>query len=246
MTSEEVVVFLTRVAREHGPEIERFLEEEHMAGMTFADRMNEEETNLFKAGCYVHHELLGKEGQVRAVKGTALSLKDTEGPPRRVPLRRLSGPLRDFVRKEIARMLRDGIIRPSRSPWAAAVCLTPKTKKDGTKTWRFAIDYRLLNKATPMDSYVIPPVEEGLDCLRGKSYFSVVDMMSAYWSIPIADDGSIAKTAFICHEAVRVAAKPFRAQELRCHIRPPHPHFVWRAGVQELADLQRRLLCVFR
>jgi hypothetical protein len=45
-------------------------------------------------------------------------------------------------------------------------------------------------------------VEEGLDCLRGKSFFSVVDMMSAYWSIPIADDGSIEKTAFICHEGL--------------------------------------------
>lgn len=199
---DEIERRLRKTWEDHGEQIERWLQEPHMKGLVINPKLSTDRRNTVKACLWLHRGCFGVEGEVREVKGSSLSLKETTGPPRRVPLRRLSGPLREFVRKQIEKLLELGIIRPSKSPWAAAVCLTPKVKSDGTKTWRFAIDYRLLNKVTPMDSYVIPPVEDGLECLRGAEFISIVDMLSAYWSVRIEDDGSIEKTAFICHEGL--------------------------------------------
>jgi transposase InsO family protein len=203
MTPDEIMTFLRESVMEtRSADVDTCLDLGHMRNASFAERLSTEEKQVFRSVMFLFRRIFGREGRVRAVKGTTLSLAETSGHPRRVPIRRLSGPLREFVRKQVSDLLASGVIAPSRSPWAAAVCLTPKVKKDGTKTWRFAIDYRLLNAATPMDAYVIPPVEEGFDALRGKTYFSVIDMMSAYWSIPMRDDGSREKTAFICHEGL--------------------------------------------
>ena len=119
-----------------------------MIGLQIAGDLTAEQTGCMKALVFMFGDCFGKKGRVRPVTGATMSLASTKGPPKRVPLRRLSGPLRDFVRKEIHSLLELGYIRPSRSPWAAAVCLTPKIKKDGTQTWRFAIDYRQLNSAS--------------------------------------------------------------------------------------------------
>ncbi|KII67985.1 Retrovirus-related Pol polyprotein from transposon opus [Thelohanellus kitauei] len=88
-------------------------------------------------------------------------------------------------------MLKAGVIRPSSSPWRAAVTLPQK--KDGSR--RFAVDYRQLNAVVPLDSYPLPSMEDMLDRLNGSSYFSTLDLKSAYWQIPI-EEGDIPKTAF--------------------------------------------------
>ena len=53
----------------------------------------------------------------------------------------------EFLRNEIKTLLRQGIIVPSRSPWAAPVVLVPKA--DGSR--RLCIDYRKLNLVTVSD-----------------------------------------------------------------------------------------------
>ena len=58
--------------------------------------------------------------------------------PIRVKLRPLEQSKREWLRKEIDELLEAGVIRPSRSPYAAAPVIV--AKKDGT--WRLAIDYR--------------------------------------------------------------------------------------------------------
>lgn len=67
--------------------------------------------------------------------------------PYQVPQR-----LTDVVNREIGSMLKGGIIRPSKSPWASPVVIVPKP--DGKI--RFCVDYRKLNSVTKMDAYPIP------------------------------------------------------------------------------------------
>ena len=89
-------------------------------------------------------------------------------------------------------MLNDGVCVPSASPWSSPVTL--KKKKDGSI--RFCIDYRALNALTRRDAYPLPRIDDSLAALGGKTFFSVLDLVSGYWQIPVAERDR-SKTAFI-------------------------------------------------
>ena len=105
---------------------------------------------------------------------------------------RVSPAERRIIREEVEKMLRDDIIQPSESPWSSPVVLVKK--KDGT--WRFCVDYRRLNRITKKDVYPLPRIDNTLDCLKGATYFSTMDMQTGYWQIEV-DEADREKTAFI-------------------------------------------------
>ena len=80
-----------------------------------------------------------------------------------------------------SRMLEQGIISPSSSPWASPTVLV--TKKDG-KT-RFCVDFRELNKRTKKDAYPLPRVEDCLDNLGGAKWFCTLDLQAGYWQVDV-------------------------------------------------------------
>ena len=104
---------------------------------------------------------------------------------------RVSPKERALIDKAIDEMLAAGVIRPSRSPWSSPVVLVPK--KGGEI--RFCVDYHRLNKVTRLETYPLPRIDETLRAFQGAMYFSVMDMQSGYWQIPL-DEKSIEKTAF--------------------------------------------------
>ena len=110
--------------------------------------------------------------------------------PRRTPLH-----LQDEVKKQVTDMLEQGVIEPSNSPWSSPIVLV--RKKDGS--YRFCVDYRLLNKATIGDAYPIPRVN--FDQLAGSQWFSTLDLMSGYWQVEM-DPNDKPKTAFACQEGL--------------------------------------------
>jgi len=88
-------------------------------------------------------------------------------------------------------MLAQGVIEPSSSPWISPVVLV--RKKDGSH--RFCVDYRGLNRVTTPDTYPLPRIDEMLDSLSGRAWFTVLDSQSAYWAISVHPDDR-QKTAF--------------------------------------------------
>ncbi|KAI5756150.1 hypothetical protein M8J77_022526 [Diaphorina citri] len=103
---------------------------------------------------------------------------------------------RKEVSEQIQKMLKQGIIRPSFSPWSSPIWIVPK-KKDasGTQKWRLVIDYRKLNEKTIGDKYPIPNIADLLDRLGRCQYFSTLDLASGFHQIEVSQD-SIEKTAF--------------------------------------------------
>ena len=83
------------------------------------------------------------------------------------------------IKKEeacVTEMLTGGQIEPSDSPWSAPVALV--MKKDGGT--QFCVDYRRLNLATVKDAYPLPRIDDTLDMLAGKRWFSTLDLASGY------------------------------------------------------------------
>ena len=85
-------------------------------------------------------------------------------------------PLYPEVKGYIEDLLSRGFIRKSKSPYSSSVVCV--RKKDGGM--RLCVDYRELNKNTIPDRHPIPRMQETLDGLGGKSWFSVLDQDKAY------------------------------------------------------------------
>ena len=94
-------------------------------------------------------------------------------------------------------MLSGGQIEPSESPWSAPVVLV--TKKDGGT--RFCVDYRRLNLATVKDANPLPQIDDTLDMLAGKRWFSTLDLASGYWQVSLSPEARC-KTAFATHSSL--------------------------------------------
>jgi len=101
-------------------------------------------------------------------------------------------PLYSEVKAYIEDLLNRGFIRPSNSPFSSSVVCV--RKRDGGM--RLCVDYRELNKHTVPDRHPIPRIQETLDNLGGKSWFSVLDQGKAYHQGRIGEK-SQQLTAFI-------------------------------------------------
>ncbi|XP_039761835.1 uncharacterized protein LOC120634993 [Pararge aegeria] len=92
------------------------------------------------------------------------------------------------VQSQINKMLDNGIIKPSTSPWSSPIWIVPKKlDASGQRKWRVVIDYRKLNDITIGDSYPIPNISEILDQLGKCKYFSTLDLASGFHQIKIAE-----------------------------------------------------------
>jgi hypothetical protein len=107
--------------------------------------------------------------------------------PRPVPMA-----FADEDKKAIEKLLEQGCIQPSTSPWAAPMVFV--RKKNGQV--RPCIDYRKLNQITCKDAFPLPKTRDCLDAVAGATLFSSLDITSAYNQIPVKSE-DIKKTAFV-------------------------------------------------
>lgn len=107
--------------------------------------------------------------------------------PRRLALKEA-----EDLRVLLDQLIEKGIIRVSDSEYASPIVLV--RKKNGEL--RLCIDFRELNKILVRDNYPLPNIEDLIDRLHDKMYFSSLDLKDGFYHIRMADD-SVKYTAFI-------------------------------------------------
>ncbi|XP_038135153.1 uncharacterized protein LOC119779547 [Cyprinodon tularosa] len=134
-----------------------------------------------------------EEWDVGLAKGVEHEIRLSDPKPFRERSRRIAPADIDDVRRHLQELLAAGIIKESRSPYASPIVVA--RKKSGKI--RMCIDYRTLNSRTIPDQYTVPRIDDALDCLTGSRWFSVLDLRSGYYQIPMLEEDK-EKTAFLC------------------------------------------------
>ena len=108
------------------------------------------------------------------------------------------------AKDEFSFLLKNGIIRPSSSPWSSPLHMVPK-KNPGE--WRACGDFRALNSLSKPDKYPLPHIRSISQKLSKMQVFSKIDLVRAYHQIPVFPD-DVEKTAittpFGLYEYVRM------------------------------------------
>ena len=96
--------------------------------------------------------------------------------------RRYSDEDRKFITEEVERLLSEGIIEPSNSPWRAQVVVTRNERHKK----RLVIDFsQTINKFTYLDAYPLPNLNETVNTIAQYRVYSVIDLKSAYHQVPL-------------------------------------------------------------
>lgn len=134
-----------------------------------------------------HKEIFYREGQdLSFTNNVKHEIKTKDDVPVYTKTYRYPYVHKEEVQNQIKKMLEQGIIRPSYSPWSSPVWVVPK-KMDaaGKKKWRLVIDYRKLNEKTIDDKYPLPNIADILDKLGKCMYFSTLDLASGFHQIEV-------------------------------------------------------------
>ena len=117
------------------------------------------------------------------------------------PIRMRPRPLTEQKQEELQTIINDllarGLIRPSRSAWAAPIVLAKKA--DGSL--RLCCDFRLLNKVTVPDAFPIPNINHMLSTMKQSKYFSTMDLASGFHQLKVKPS-DIPLTAFVTPDAL--------------------------------------------
>ena len=78
-------------------------------------------------------------------------------------------------------LLEQGAVRPSKSQYASPEFFIPKNSSG----FRYVVDHRKVNSKIIFDSYPLPNIHQALEQFSGALVFSVLDLNSAYFQIPL-------------------------------------------------------------
>ncbi|GFV43612.1 retrovirus-related Pol polyprotein from transposon 17.6 [Trichonephila clavipes] len=87
------------------------------------------------------------------------------------------------IKGQVEKLLQAGLIKESSSPYSAPVTLA--FKGDEGKKIRLCIDFRKLNALCKADSEPLPIMDSLLEQLARANFFSILDLASSYWHVPI-------------------------------------------------------------
>ena len=141
----------------------------------------------------VRHDVFGDFGLLKG-EPVRIRLKPDAQPYNLATPRRISAPLLNPLKKELERMMENGIISPITEPTAWCSPIVVVMKPNGKL--RICVDYKKLNHSVMRELFIMPTVDEISAQLAGSTVFSALDCSSSFWQLPIHTDDR-ALTCFI-------------------------------------------------
>ena len=166
------------------------------------------------------------EHEIRLVPGAV---------PVRHKTRRFSVDQQKLIDEEVEKLLRQGVIEKSNSPWSSRIVLAYNQYK---KKYRVCLDLRDLNARSMADSYPIPNLQDLLNKLAGNKYFTTLDLYAGFHQYNLKENCR-EFTAFQTpsHGLVHYVRVPFGAKTA--------PNGFERLMEEILGDIHGKLALVF-
>jgi hypothetical protein len=109
---------------------------------------------------------------------------------------RLSYAEEEILAEQMEERKAAGFLRPSMSEYGAPVTMPPKKDEFGNWTLkRPCCDYRMLNKVSVTDRYVLPTLEDIFDNIKDAGVYTTLDLRWGFHQARVAEE-DVPKTAF--------------------------------------------------
>jgi len=111
----------------------------------------------------------------------AYEIELTDPLPVRSPPYRCAPPKLNAFRTMVDEILERGVVHTSKSPY-----VSPAFWCQRRGDFLLVVDYRKVNSKIVFDSYPMPNIDQALEQFHGATFFSVLDLNSAYYQIPLS------------------------------------------------------------
>nr|CAH8849255.1 unnamed protein product [Trichobilharzia regenti] len=126
--------------------------------------------------------------------------------PIAIKSRRYSCEDESFISTEVNRLLQEGVIEPSNSPWRAQVLVTSNERHKK----RMVVDYsQTINRFTFLDAYPLPRIDEMIEKIAQYDIFSTLDLKNAYHQIALKNEDKPYTAFEACGKLYQFCRIPF-------------------------------------
>ncbi len=126
-----------------------------------------------------YQQILSPTDKIGEIPNVEHVINTGSAAPFRQRLRRHPPAHEEIIEQEVAKLLQQGIITPSSSPYCSNVVLA--RKRDST--WRMCVDHRQLNELTASDPYPPPNAQVCFDSMTGAKWYSGLDVTMAFHTV---------------------------------------------------------------
>ena len=139
--------------------------------------------------CLKYHDIFHLEGDRLSVNNFyEQDIKLLDDTPVYKKNFRLPQAQRKEVAEHVQKLIKDGHVEPSNSPYNNPIFLVPKKSATGDRKTRLVVDFRALNSKIRADSFPLPNITEILDQLGRARWFSCLDLQDGFFQIPLKKD----------------------------------------------------------
>ena len=163
------------------------------------DHLDDDQKKLLYDVLCKHHDRFSLNGEnMERTDSVEHEIDTGKNHPFRERLRQYSPGIQSIIDNEVVKMLKEGVIIPSKSCYASNLLLVrkPDPSSEGGVKNRVCASFVRLNTHTEKDSYPLPSIQYIYDKIGRSKWFTTMDLLSGFWQVMIKPEHRY-KTAFI-------------------------------------------------